>query len=94
MALLTMTVIREDGTREKVTAGPKQQVAFERARKKGMGAAFAGDGLFMEDVLFLAWLADKDATAKAGGTVPLFDVWLDTVADVDMSGGDDGAAPS
>ena len=89
MAIINMTIVRDDGTRDVVTAGPKQQIAFEKARKKGLGTAFSGGDLYVEDLYWLAWRADSDATIKAGGTAELFDAWLESIADVEAGGGAD-----
>jgi len=89
MATINLTIVRDDGSRDIVTAGPKQQIAFEKARKKGLGSAFSGDNLYVEDLYWLAWRADTDATVKNGGTGLLFDAWLDTIADVEAGGGAD-----
>lgn len=89
MPLFNMTVVRADGSKDVVVAGPKQQIAFEKARKKGLGSAFNGSNLYIEDVYWLAWKADSDATIAGGGTATTFDVWLDEITDVELSGSTD-----
>ena len=88
MPVINMTVKYADGTESKVVAGPKQQIAFEQARKKGLGSAFNGTDLYVEDLYWLAWKADFDATIKGGGVAVPFDAWLDNVADVEAGGSD------
>lgn len=89
MPIINMKVTYADGTESTVTAGPKQQIAFEKHRKKGLGSAFSGGDLYVEDLYWLAWKADTDARVKAGQTAQLFDAWLDEIADVEASGGAD-----
>lgn len=88
MPVINMTVKYVDGTESKVTAGPKQQIAFEKARKKGLGSAFNGTDLYVEDLYWLAWKADFDETIKAGGVADVFEAWLDRVADVEAGSAD------
>lgn len=86
MAVLRMTITKTDSDPIDVVAGPKQQVAFERSRKKSMGAAFAGGGVFAEDLYWLAWKSEVDMAVREGASpVPLFDAWMDTIIDVEVS---------
>ena len=89
MPKINMTVKYADGTERVVTAGPKQQIAFEHARKKGLGSAFSGGDLFVEDLYWLAWKSDSDAAAKEGRGTALFDAWLEEIVDVEAGGGAD-----
>ncbi len=85
MPVIRMTVVHDDESRVEVVAGPKQQVAFERHHKRGLGAALTGDNMHVQDMYWLAWKAECDHVAKNGGTpVPLFDAWLDQLVDVEL----------
>lgn len=62
---------------------PAVQVAFERNFKTGIGKAFSEEQR-IEHVYWLGWKAEH----AAGVTVPLFDPWLETVAEIDINGGE------
>lgn len=92
MPVMRMTVVHPDREVE-VEAGPKQQVAFEKHHKKGIGAAFTSE-LRMSDIYWLAWKCEQDHVAKHGGDpVPLFDAWLDQIVDVRLDGEESHPGP-
>ena len=91
MPVINMVVVHDDGSELDVKAGPKQQIAFERHHKKGLGSALTGDNMHVADLYWLAWKSEVDHNAKHGGSpVPLFDVWIDTLEDVRLGEDDDG----
>jgi hypothetical protein len=89
MPVINVTVIRSDGERTPLVAGPKQLHEFEATKKKGLGSAFSGSDIYLSDLYYIAWLADKAAAKREGRTIQLFDAWLEEITDVEMSGNDD-----
>lgn len=88
MPVINLTVVRGDGERTPLVAGPKQLHEFETTKKKGLGSAFSGDDIYLSDLYYIAWLSDKAAAKREGRTIPLFDAWLDEITDVEMATGD------
>lgn len=88
MPVINLTVVRGDGERSPLVAGPKQLHEFEATKKKGLGSAFSGSDIYLSDLYYIAWLADKAAAKREGRTIELFDAWLESIADVEMSGDD------
>ena len=88
MPVINLTVVRADGEHTPLVAGPKQLHEFEVTKKKGLGSAFSGNDIYLSDLYYIAWLADKAAAKREGRVIPLFDVWLDEITDVEMSTGD------
>jgi uncharacterized NAD(P)/FAD-binding protein YdhS len=76
---LTLRIVSEDGDVE-VPVKPSTIVAFEREFQTGLGRAFQTDQK-AEHVYWLAW---KASSSKKG-----FDVWLDTVFDVQIVQGNE-----
>ena len=76
---LTLRIVSEDGDVE-VPVKPSTVVAFEREFQTGLGRAFQNDQK-AEHVYWIAW--------KASGSKKGFEVWLDTVADVQIVTGNE-----
>lgn len=77
-----------DGAERRLTAGPKQIVAFERHWGLGIGKALAE-----ARIEHLAWLAHQAALAEAqagnGPAVKPFDDWLDALTDLEVTDGEE-----
>ena len=85
MPRLNFVVVGDDQTRTEVVAGPREQLAFEKARKVGLGQALNPGTQKIEDVYFLAWLALKEHCKRQGeGQPPLFEEWIDTIYDIEL----------
>ena len=82
--LLTITVVKVDGSRETYAILPKTIVAFERHYKTGLEKV--GNEGRMEHVYWLAW----DAERTVGKVVKPFDSWLDDLVSADV---EEDAAP-
>lgn len=76
---MQLRVVTEDGAAE-VKLSPRVIVEFERQFQTGLGRAFQTDQK-AEHMFWLAWKASK-ATAP-------FEVWLETVVDVELVDGGD-----
>ncbi len=83
-ALMRITVEHVGGDRATYTVLPVTVVAFERHFAVGLGAIATENR--MEYVYWLAW----DSERRSGKTLPPFDTWLETVAEVEA---EDEAAP-
>lgn len=82
MSNLLVTVKRRDGAQEEFPVYPSAIVAFERELKMGLAQAFSDtNSARNENAYKLAYLCEKDS----GGVVKIFDEWLKTVADVEIS---------
>lgn len=77
-------VIKDDGSEATFPVTPRVIVAFERFHKTGIGKAFS-ENQKMEHVYWLGWEAER----MAGNTVPVFDTWLEHVAEVEVLDGTD-----
>lgn len=73
---LKMRVTYTDGRKVDVLAGPKALVLTERQFKTGMSA----ENPLLEHVYFLAWIALHKSGKEPQSD---FDLWLDTVDDVE-----------
>lgn len=71
-------ITTDDGVALELVAFPPDFVAWERHSKRRMSDL--ADGMGMEDMLYLAW----SALRRNPGSRPPFDVWINTVADVDL----------
>jgi hypothetical protein len=80
---ISMSVTPKGGKPRNVTAEPSDMVAFEREFSKSITKL--QDDVYLTDLFWLAWHAEKRTTA----TALEFDPWVDTLETIDVSGEDD-----
>lgn len=86
----TITVRHTDGTTSSAPITPTVQVAFERHFKCGVQVLAEPDTLRLEYIYWMAW----QATTAGRPNRPEFDVWLDTVEEIEQNEEqEDGPSP-
>ena len=80
---ISMSVTPKGGKPRTVTAEPSDMVAFEREFSKSI--AKLQDEVFLTDLFWLAWHAEK----RTSVTALEFDPWVETLETIDVSGEDE-----
>ena len=81
---LPITIEYNSGERTTYVAGPPEWAKWEKATDKTISDAAGGIGVW--DLMFLAYNAHK--RESAGKPVKSFEIWMETVADIEAGEAD------